>query len=385
MSQKIWDFIPSTCELLAFGEPTHKEPGFAALRNELFADLVERGFRSIALETCRTAALTIDDYVRHGVGTLDEVMRTGFTHGFGAFDANRQLVTWLRAHNAELAPADRVSIHGFDGAMETMYAPSPRPYLEYACDYLKLDLGIHEVAGEDDRWDRTEAIMDPTVSVGAGTDAARLRVMADDLLVRLRTRAPERIATTSLDEWRRAAVHLTTGLGLLRYHARAADPLPDDERWSALSATRDALMAENLLDIRTVESPRGPTLVCAHNLHLRRTSSIMRMGPMNLTWSGAGAIVAALMGERYQAVLGSLGRSTGLELGEPDPGTYEGILQKSTSTWGLVAAGTLGTADIRTDTKPEQGYFPLDPDTIKGADVILHLPEGSATSLADWG
>ncbi|MCA2208081.1 erythromycin esterase family protein [Nocardia rosealba] len=385
MNQRIWNTIPSTCELLAFGEPTHKEPGFAAVRNELFGELVDGGFRSIALETDRAAALTVDDYVRHGVGTLDEVMRTGFTHGFGAFDANRELVTRLHAHNTELPPEDRVSIHGFDGAMETMYAPSPRPYLEYACDYLQLDLDIGEVAGADDRWNRTEAIMDPAVSVGAGTDAARLRVIADDLLVRLHAKAPERIAATSLDEWRKAAVHLTTGLGLLRYHARAADPLPDDERWSALSATRDALMAENLLDIRTVESSRGPTLVCAHNLHLRRTSSIMRMGPMNLTWSGAGAIVAALMGQRYQAILGSLGRSAGLELGEPDPGTYEGILQKATPTWGLVAADTLGNAEIRTDTKPEQGYFPLDPDTIEGADVILHLAEGSATSLADWG
>ncbi|MEU4595665.1 erythromycin esterase family protein [Nocardia sp. NPDC023988] len=385
MSRRIWNIIPSTCELLAFGEPTHKEPGFAAVRNELFGELVDGGFRSIALETDRAAALTVDDYVRHGVGTLDEVMRTGFTHGFGAFDANREMVVRLHAHNAELPPEDRVSIHGFDGAMETMYAPSPRPYLEYACDYLQLDLGIREVAGADDRWNCTEAIMDPAVSVGVGTDAARLRVIADDLLVRLHAKAPERIAATSLDEWHRAVVHLITGLGLLRYHARAADPLPDDERWSALSATRDALMAENLLDIRTVESSRGPTLVCAHNLHLRRTSSIMRMGPMNLTWSGAGAIVAALMGQRYQAILGSLGRSAGLELGEPDPGTYEGILQKATPTWGLVAADTLGTADIRTDTKPEQGYFPLDPDTIEGADVILHLAEGSATSLADWG
>ncbi|KAF0844942.1 erythromycin esterase family protein [Nocardia caishijiensis] len=384
MSQRIGDFLPSTCELLAFGEPTHKEPGFATIRNDVFGDLVERGFRSIALEIDRAAALAVDDYVRHGVGTLEEVMTTGFTHGFGAFDTNRQLVTWLRAHNAGLPPEDRVHIHGFDGAMETMYAPSPRRYLEYVCDYLELDLGVRESAGEDDRWNRTEAMMDPARSVGATADAERLRVIADDLSVRLHAAAPERIAATSLDEWRRAAVHLTTGIGLLRYHAQAATPLPDADRWSILSATRDALMAQNLLDIRGVESSRGPTLVCAHNLHLRRTSSIMRMGPITLTWSGAGAIVAALMGERYRVILGSLGRSTGLELGEPEPDTYEGAFQKSTPTWGFVAAEALGVAETRTDTRPEQGYFPLDPDTVAGADVIVHLAEGSATSLANW-
>ncbi|MFE3545308.1 erythromycin esterase family protein [Nocardia sp. NPDC059177] len=376
MSQEIESFVPTSCTVLALGEPTHREPGFALLRNELLARLVDHGFRSIALETDRVAALAVNDYVRGGPGTLDEVLRSGFTHGFGEQPANRELLTWLRAYNAGRPAAEQVTCHGFDATMETMSAPSPRRYLEFARDYLDLDLEIADLAGADDRWSRTEAVMDAAVSPGATAAADQLRVLADDLLVTLYSRAPERIEATSYTEWRRAAIHLTAGLGLLRYHRQAAQPLDDAARWSRLSATRDALMAQNLLDIRTDEARRGPTLVYAHNLHLRRTASTMRMGPMDLTWAGAGEILGALLGEQYTVVLGSLGRSATLDLGDPAPGTYERALQDRTPTWGITRASAIGTADTRTDTTPYQGYFPLDPDTVAGAEAILHLSAG---------
>ncbi|MDO3649523.1 erythromycin esterase family protein [Nocardia mangyaensis] len=380
MGQEIHDFVPSSCGLLALGEPTHREPGFASLRNELFADLVAAGFRSIALESDRVAALVVHDYVRDGIGSLDEAMRTGFSHGFGDLDANRQLVAWIRAHNERVPPEDRVAFHGFDGAMETMSAPSPRRYLECARDYLDFDLDFTDVVGEDEQWSRTEAVLDPAVSIGDTAQARQLRVLADDLLSTLYTRAPERIATTSHAEWRRAAIHLTTALGLLRYHRQAAQRLEDADRWSRLSATRDALMAQNLLDIRTEEARRGPTLVCAHNLHLRRNASHLRMGPMDLTWSGAGEIVATLLGDQYSVLLGSLGSSPTIGLGDPPTGTYEHALQDRIPTWGLTRAETIEAAHTRADITPEQGYFPLDPDTVHGADAILHLNTGAATS-----
>ncbi|TCJ95471.1 erythromycin esterase family protein [Nocardia alba] len=378
MSQRISDFVPSSCELLAFGEPTHREPGFAAIRNELFVELVARGFRSIALETDRVAALTVDEFVRGGPGTLDEVMRTGFSHEFGELAGNRNLVAWLRDYNAGRPVGDQVHFHGFDAAMETMNAPSPRSYLEFARDYLELDFDISGPAGSDERWSRTEAVLDAAVSPGATLDAERLRAMADDMLALLYARAPERIAATSLARWRTAAIHLTAGLGLLRYHRQAAAPTEDGVRWNSLAAARDALMAQNLLDIRSTEARRGPTLVHSHNLHLRRTTSVMPMGPMELVWFGAGAIVGSLLGEHYRVILGSLGRSDGLELAEPAPGTYEHVLQNRVDTWGLIPAAELGPALIRIDATREQGYFPLDADTVGAADTILHLSVGEA-------
>lgn len=117
-------------------------------------------------------------------------------------------------------------------------------------------------------------------------------------------------------------------------------------------------MAQSLLDIRQEEARRGPTLVFAHNLHLRRSRSSMRVGQTVVDWYGAGAVVAALTGERYAFVAGSLGRSEAIALGEPDPDTYEGFLQRRVPDWALAPAAEIPPARTRTDTTPRQGYFP---------------------------
>lgn len=369
MSQDIRDFAPASCTLLGYGEPSHQEPAFPLRRNALFAQLAGHGFRSIALETDRVAALAVDGFVRDGAGTLDTAMKEGFSHSFGELDANRRLVAWMREHNEPLPAAERLAFHGFDASTETMSAPSPRRYLEHARDYLGLDVDVASLAGDDDRWSRTEAVMDPAASPGATPAADALRALADDLLTTLYSRAPERIAATSHAEWVRVRTHLTAGLGLLRYHRQAA--IDGAERYSRLSGTRDAIMARNLLDIRDLEALRGPTLVFAHNSHLQRSTSTWNSAVANLVWSGAGAIVGSLLGERYVFVAGSVGRSEALRLGEPEPETYEASLRDRVDGWGLVRAVEPGRT--RTDAIPETGYFPLTPEILDGADAVLHI------------
>ena len=371
-------FDIGSADLLGFGEPTHLEPAFAWTRNELFAELAGRGFRSVALESDRVAALVVDDYVRQGVGTLDESIRAGFSHGFGESAANRQLVAWMREYNENRPAEERVAFHGFDGSMETMNAPSPRRYLEYARDYLGLDHDLAAAAGPDERWHRTEAVMDPAESAGATSEAGVLRVLADDMLTELYARAPELVAKTSHTEWVRAETQLTAGLGLLRYHRQAAQPIGQEARWTRMCATRDALMAQNLLDIRRIETGRGATLVCAHNLHLQRNTSRMRMGDMDLEWSSAGAIAGSLLGPRYSVVIGSLGRDDTIGMPEPDAGTYEGFLQGRVGIREFVAPAGIPLATTRIDHTAAHGYFPLDRETVDEADAILHIHDGAA-------
>ncbi|GHG16772.1 MULTISPECIES: erythromycin esterase family protein [Amycolatopsis] len=328
------DITDFTAELLGLGEPTHFEPACARLRNDLFARLAEHGFRSIALETDRVAALD-----------------GGFSHDLGEVDANRQLLKWLREYNE--TAEEPLAFHGFDAPTETFSAPSPRTYLEHVRDYLGLDVDIAALTGDDERWSRSEAILDPAQTPGASPEARELRVLADDLLVALHARAPRLDA-----DWWRAKTHATAGRGLLRYHAASAVPGDRETRIARLSGVRAVLMAENLLDIRAIEARRGPTLVFSHNVHLQRTGS------------GAGAIVGALLGDRYAFIAGSLGHSEAIGVREPAPDTYEGRLQRGTKTWRL--------ADVpdgrkRTDTKPERGYFGLDADLLEGATAVWHL------------
>lgn len=366
MAQDIRDFVNDSCELLGLGEPDHREPAFARIRNELFAQLVDLGFRSIALETDRVAALAANDYVQHGTGTLDTAMSEGFTHGFGEFDANRRLIEWIRGYNEQRAPEDRLACYGMDGPFE-FTAESPRKYLEYARDYLGLGTDLTPLVGADDRWGSDEAVMDPAASPGDTAEADRLRVIADDLLTQLYVNAPDLISATSRDAWNRAKAHATTALGLLRYHRQAAQSVDNSDRWSRLSGVRDAIMAQNLLEIRDIEARRGPTMVHGHNLHLQRNRSRMSMAGMDLAWYGTGAIVASLLKERYVFIAGCVGRSEA-------PEAPSEVLQHSRfTTWGLADADLvdLGSEDVT----PDKIGSPQDRELVESADAVLYVSE----------
>ncbi|MEV5690922.1 DUF6194 family protein [Micromonospora globbae] len=384
--------LPAPPQILALGEPTHGEPAFPRLRNRVLETLVAHGFRSVAIESDRVAATDVDAYVQGGDASLDVVLASGFSHGLERLDATRELVTWLRAYNEGRPPAQRVAVHGFDAPLEMTFAPSPGPYLRHAHAYLArhlpstrhADTDLDVLLGDDGRWSDPAALRDATRSVGASPEAVALRAVADDLLTTLYAEAPALVAASSPDEWQRAQVHAATALGLLRYHAQAAEDAPPAVRTSRLLGIRDALMAQNLLDIRTREAHRGPTLVFAHNRHLQRHPSTWRLAGMDLRWWSAGAIVSSLLGERYAVVVGSLGASGALKLGAPPAGTFEAALDAALDAGDHAPGGRVAVVDpvrlrqagplrARTDVTPEQGHFPLDEETVAHCDAILHV------------
>ncbi|GAB7038662.1 MULTISPECIES: DUF6194 family protein [Catenuloplanes] len=360
------DTRPTPVEVLAIGEPHHGEPAFQTLRNEVLLAVAARGFRSIALETDRVRARLVDDHVRGAADTdLDTVLADGFSHGWGTVTGNRDLVVRLREHNASVAPADRISFHGFDAPTEVDSAPSPRPYLLRAFDLVGDRISasrarIEELAGPDARWSSPEAVLDPARSPGLSPDAAALRIIADDLLGAL-------WAAGLTDD----VTHAETALWLLRYHAAAAAPDELNVRVTRLIGLRDAWMARNLIDIRERERRRGATLLHAHNAHLQRHGASWdaagwEHGDLNLRWNPAGRIAAGVLGDRYLFVAGSLGASAAVGLAEPAEGTFEAALAD-----GLNVGATAGDLVGRDDAG--HGHFPLTADLIADADAIWHL------------
>ena len=191
---------PRRPEVLAVGEPTHGEPAFPTVRNRAFGELVERGFRSIAIESDAVAGLIVDDYVQGRGGDLDTTMADGFSHGFQRLNVNRDLVAWMRAYNDIQETGMRLAFYGFDAPLEMTLAPSPRHYLEYLHSYLSSNLGfgivlhtrevLDELLGEERRWTNPAALMDAGKSIGASPEAVTLRAVADDLLTALYGHAP---------------------------------------------------------------------------------------------------------------------------------------------------------------------------------------------------
>jgi erythromycin esterase-like protein len=332
----IMGLLPARPRLLALGEPTHGEETLLDLRNDVFRQLVEQeGYRTIAIESDCLTGLLVDDYVTSGTGTLDEAMEHGISHGWGAFEGNRELVRWMRAHNVRAdtdgRPAsERLRFAGFDGPLEITGAASPRPALTALHDYLAAGTDadplpcttetLDRLLGTDGRWTEPAAMTDPSRSVGRSADARELRLLADDLVALFDERTPHLIASTSRNAWDRARLHGRTATGLLHYHHWMADTSP--ARMARLLGVRDRMMAHNLLAL----AERGPTLVHAHNSHLQREMSTMRMWEGPVEWWSAGALVSARLGEEYAFLATALGTIRHQGVDTPSPDTLEGLL-----------------------------------------------------------
>ncbi|MEV5410050.1 erythromycin esterase family protein [Thermopolyspora sp. NPDC052614] len=358
---------PAKPLLLGLGEARHFVGELGEARNEIFRHLVEHeGYRAFAIESDCLAGLVVDEYVTGGAGALDDVMERGFSHGFGASAANRELVRWMRAHNAE--HDDKIRFYGFDGPLE-YWAASPRQALTALYDLLDGPLPctaetLDALLGPDERWSDEATATDPSRSIGRSADARRLRLIADDLVALLETQAPG----LSAPDRERAELYARTAVGLLRYHDQMADDSP--HRWPRLSALRDAMMAANLRAI----AERGPALVFGHNLHLQRHSSRMPFGDRVLRWWSAGALAATHLRDRYAflaSALGTLGDDT------PPPDTVEGAL--STLPWdhALIDARRLAGSLARPVQRVSQdfAYFPLDPARLDHIDGVVFLKQ----------
>lgn len=369
--------------LLGLGEPTHGIEAFPLLRNELLSHLVERGYQSIALETDFFAASVVDDYVAGATAEIDTVLATGFSHGFGAVPGNRELVEWLRAHNAGRAPQDRVRFHGFDAPTEYSGAPSPRHALSSVIDYLPAALrpesvrDLDALLGEDADWTNEAAMFDPAASVGDSERARALRIVADDLASALRRAAPG-LRPGDPTGYDHAVAHARTAQGLLRYHAAMASPAPD--RIATLLSLRAEMMADNLLTIVAQEQRRGPSLVFAHNVHLQRAQSDMSVGKDDVRWCGAGALVELALGERY-VFLATDGHP------HSEPGTLQGVLAEATTRRALFPTQALRATlppSVGTGEPIVPGHLPLNPAELGGADAVIFITDTDGKQHQYW-
>jgi erythromycin esterase-like protein len=327
--------------LVGLGEPTHGIEAFPRLRNEILEHVAELGCRSIALEIDFFAASLVDDYVTGTAAEIDTVLANGFSHGFGNVPGNRELVEWLRAHNAGRAPQDRIHFYGFDAPTEYAFAPSPRRALAAILDVLPAKPDLDALLGDEADWTNEAAMHDAAASIGDSDRAEALRVIADQILT-----------------------HARTAHGLLRYHAAMATPGP--ERIANLLNVRAEMMADNLLAIVAREQRRGPTLAFAHNAHLQR-------GETN-----AGALVARSLGERYVFIATDA---------NPDskPGTLQHVLAEATDRRTLFPTTALELPPATVAGEPMlPGHIPLTPEDLGRADAVIFVADTDGKRHQYW-
>lgn len=124
--------------VVGFSEGWHKAHEFLAFRNRLFAYLVEHGgVTAYAGETGFTDAVAVDDYVLGRTEFSEAAVRGVFAWEQEPIAENRELVEWLRAHNAKPTTQRPVRFYGIDmtGAQRFKRAPMA---VEAVLDYLAM-------------------------------------------------------------------------------------------------------------------------------------------------------------------------------------------------------------------------------------------------------
>src|SRR6266849_132085 len=157
------DSLDDSVALLGFGEALHGGKELLVLRNQLFQRLVEAfGYSAIAIESSFPWGPIVNEYVLgHGPASYEAVQDTGFSHGFGKFEANRELVEWMRHYNADPAHQRKLQFYGFDGPTDVT-TDSPRQTLHFVLDYLserdealaqEYRSRIEPLLGQDSAWE----------------------------------------------------------------------------------------------------------------------------------------------------------------------------------------------------------------------------------------
>jgi erythromycin esterase-like protein len=321
-------------ELLGFGEALHGGQELLTLRNRLFQRLVEAwGYSAIAIESSFPQGSIVNEYVLgRGPASYEAVQETGFSHGFGRFEANRELVEWMRHYNADPAHSTKLQFYGFDSPTD-MSADSPRQTLHVVLDYLSsVDeaLGqeyrkrIDPLLGQDSAWENPAAAFDPAQAVGRSPEATALRIETEELLSELHVRRPELVAKSNKSRYLEAIHYAVEARQLLNYHAALAQP--SESRQARLLGIRAAIMAENLAYIVSRKQRRGKVLVFAHNSHLKRGKVQWQWGNETMGWWPVGSHLNTMFGRHYLVIGSAVGISPANGIGQPEAGTLEARL-----------------------------------------------------------
>jgi erythromycin esterase len=328
-ADKMLASLDDSVELLGFGEALHGGEDILMLRNRLFQRLVEaHGYSAIAIESSFPRARLVNDYVAgRGPASYEAVQDTGFSHGFGRLDANRELVEWMRRYNADPSHRVKLRFYGFDMPVLKAGIASPSQVLHFVLDYLASIDGasgqerrqrIDSLLGPDSDWENPAALTDPTKSVGLSPAATALRIETEDLITELRIRRPELVAKSDQDRYSEAVHYASEARQLLNYHAAVARKSDA----GGLLGIRDALMADNLAYIVARERGRGKVLAFAHNSHLQRGKAVW---PWYTFWP-AGSHLNEMFGSRYAGIGSAVGVSDANGIGQPEAGTLEARL-----------------------------------------------------------
>lgn len=233
--------IVGDARIVALGEATHGSHEFFAFKRRALEYLVsELGFTDFAMETDWTQALSANDFVEHGRGSLEEAVKA--LSGLWRTEEYRGLLEWMRAWNADPAHARKVRFHGLDLGQPGLTARRLNEYLARV---------------EPDVAESVKPIVD-RLGGGASVEEGDLQ----GLLALFEELQEPFVEASSADEWALYRQHVEI---LIQGYRQRSKPGNDGTSW------RDRCMADNARWILRQAGPEGRLLLSAHNGHVSRS------------------------------------------------------------------------------------------------------------------
>ena len=335
-ADRIVGSLGDTVELLGIGEALHGSEEILLVRNRLFQRLVmAHGYSAVVIEVTSPHARAINDYVVGARPAEDPAVQDWFVGGFGALDANRELVEWIHDYNADQAHSPKLHFYGFDLPLGQGGLASPSRVLDVVLGYFDTvdnqSARMHRQritasVGDPAEWERPAAMFDPAQSIGLSAPATELRIATLDLITELRIRRPELVELSDRLAYADALHHAELARKLLDAHATLATP----GAYASMLGIRDLIMADNLEHFLALERGRGKVLVFAASGHLKRGMVEWRLPPEPgvKKWWPAGAHLTQSLGPRYAVIGMALGVSDDNAIQAPEPDTLEARLSK---------------------------------------------------------
>lgn len=395
--------LGDSVELLGIGEALHGSEQILLVRNRLFQRLAQaHGYSAVVIEVTSPQARAINDYVLGARQAEDPAVQAWFGAGFGALDANRELVEWIRDYNADQAHSPQLHFYGFDLPLGQGGLASPSRVLDLVLGYLdSVDSAcatthrerITPLVGDPAEWERPAAMFDPAQSIGLSAPATALRIATLDLVTELRIRRPELEGSSDRLAYADALHHAELARKLLDAHAALARP----GSYASMLGIRDLIMADNLEHFLALERGRGKVLVFAASGHLKRGTVEWHLPPEPgvKKWWPAGSQLTQSLGPRYAVIGMALGVSDDNAIAAPEPDTLEarlasvgGPLFIPTHRGEAPPPAEVGDVPIRSGSSLNPTYGQLTPASFADFEWLVFLdsttyPRG-APPLTSW-
>lgn len=379
--------------VVAIGENNHYIREFTQLRTRILRLLVtELGFGVLGFESGFAEGRLVDEWIRGAPGDVAAVAGDGFTFRYGEPPEMREMLEWLRAHNAS---GGRVHFAGLDVPGS---GGSPLPALHRVRDHLAAhspeELPLVETAIE---------TTSPYQAANNGAAPARYAALdapardaATAALTRLLLRM-DALAPGADPRAHRIARHHALGALRLDEQLRELSELATRTGTgpAVLASSRDVYQADTVRLLRELHGPAERIVLMLHNAHIQRVPPQLLPG---VRIRSAGSYLAAELGPDYVAlgVTARDGSTTETELDERarlgftvrarplPPLTADSVERQADGDTGVLL-------DLRAarggDSQPASirfvaGHMPVDPPA--AFDGLACLPTMTASALADY-